>query len=67
MLRDPEEKIRVRTIKVVGELIDSDAIDQIDGTVIDELGKRMLDKKVLVREEAIRTLARLYNVVFEDL
>lgn len=67
---DPEEKLRAAAVSVVYALVKGkhmDVLQQVDTQLLQAVGARCRDKRQLVRHEAIKTLGKLYGLVFADL
>ncbi|KAI3653742.1 hypothetical protein MP228_001689 [Amoeboaphelidium protococcarum] len=65
---DPDEKARVKVIQIIHILVKDKAVDilkAMDVGMLMELGDRCRDMKAIVRHEAIKTLGRLYNLMFD--
>jgi hypothetical protein len=67
---DPDEKVRVETMKVISKLTPKTA-QYISENIFKEcIGERCRDKKHIVRLEASKSLCRIYdmhyNVIFQD-
>lgn len=74
-LRDPEEHVRLVAIHTLNDFSYHSLINTIgsDGglekpdTVFSSLADRVMDRKLLVREEAVQTLARIWGVASRDI
>ena len=70
MLNDPDEKVRLAAVKVIGNFNLKDAIIKLgssgsintSGSVLSNLSERVKDKRATVRSEAMKVLARIWAV-----
>ncbi|ORX42769.1 hypothetical protein BCR36DRAFT_587040 [Piromyces finnis] len=67
---DPDEKVRVETMKVISKLTPKTAQYISESLFKDCIGERCRDKKHIVRLEAAKSLCRIYdmhyNVIFQE-
>ena len=69
-MKDPDEKIRRNSVQIVLKLCEKkqmDILKQMPKSIIQEMAERCKDKKLIVRQEAINTIARVYNAIYKDL
>ncbi|KAJ3292603.1 hypothetical protein HK104_005175 [Borealophlyctis nickersoniae] len=65
-IMDPDEKVRVASIKIIGHL-DLQTADAIGKEVLVQAGHRLWDKKAPVRVEAFRSLSKLFNLEYTEI
>ncbi|CAG8655996.1 17009_t:CDS:10, partial [Rhizophagus irregularis] len=66
-ISDPDDKVRVAVCKVFGQLEYECASKLVGKELFIELAKRCRDRKHGVRQEAIKALARLYNMAYIEI
>ncbi|KAI9343084.1 armadillo-type protein [Zopfochytrium polystomum] len=65
-LQDPDEKVRLAAVKVVGQL-DVVCAGNTSSEVLQQVMLRARDRKHNIRNEAIRALARLFKMMYTDI
>ncbi|CAG8556181.1 7930_t:CDS:10 [Paraglomus brasilianum] len=66
-MSDPDEKVRIAFCKIFSQIDYESALKLADKELLEVLGSRCRDRKQGVRQEAINSLARLYNLAFIEI
>ncbi|CAG8513577.1 2415_t:CDS:10 [Paraglomus occultum] len=66
-MSDPDEKVRIAFCKIFSQIDYESALKLVDKELLEVLGSRCRDRKQGVRQEAINSLARLYNLAFIEI
>ncbi|RHZ63282.1 hypothetical protein Glove_330g114 [Diversispora epigaea] len=66
-MSDPDDKVRITVCKVFSQLEYECASKLVEKELFVELAKRCRDRKHGVRQEAIKALARLYNLAYMEI
>lgn len=65
-LIDPDEKVRMGLVRVIGSLDYEAALHHLDRTLLCGMSDRLLDRRLPVRSEAQQALGRLYGLAYPE-
>ncbi|CAO1613697.1 unnamed protein product [Parajaminaea phylloscopi] len=66
-LIDPDEKVRIGLIRILGGLDYETALHHLDLSLLRDLSNRLLDRRSPVRSEAQLALGRLYGLAYPEI
>lgn len=66
-LLDPDERVRTIAARVLGSMDYETALHRVPKSLLEALAERCLDKKRIVRENAMNALGRLFHLAFPEI